>query len=232
MKRAVIPASIQSEVLRNSRRRCALCYAYDFNTGVQKGQIAHIDHKPNNNKIDNLIFLCLKHHDEYDSTTSQSKNIKLEEVIEARKELSTFIEKSLANLTPETQIHKYKSAPKNGHTVSIEIYQARMPIYQAYRKFYSKIIQEATVDLPDLFAFANETHEALFLFGEEIANHLNEIYQKGVELRSNNKKMENPNKYTETEWQQIVIENSELIMWFANGFSKTRLKFLKYLRLK
>jgi hypothetical protein len=46
----------------------------------KKGQVAHLDRNPGNNTFDNLAFLCLDHHDEYDSTTSQTKGLQLKEV--------------------------------------------------------------------------------------------------------------------------------------------------------
>jgi len=41
---------------------------------VKTGQIDHIDGDPSNNDLDNLIFLCLEHHNQKGSRTSQSKN--------------------------------------------------------------------------------------------------------------------------------------------------------------
>ena len=40
-----------------------------------KGQIAHINGKRDDNREENLAYLCLDHHDEYDGTTSQSKGL-------------------------------------------------------------------------------------------------------------------------------------------------------------
>jgi hypothetical protein len=53
----------------------------------KQGQIAHIDHDPSNGAEDNLAFLCLPHHDQYDSKTSQSKGITGGEVRKYRQEL-------------------------------------------------------------------------------------------------------------------------------------------------
>jgi hypothetical protein len=40
---------------------------------VKDGQLAHIDRDPANAAEDNLIFLCLLHHNLYDTKPSQSK---------------------------------------------------------------------------------------------------------------------------------------------------------------
>lgn len=71
--RKPIPHQIETEVLTLSRRRCALCFALQENQEEQKGQIAHIDQNPSDKSFSNLVFLCLRHHDAYDSRSSQSK---------------------------------------------------------------------------------------------------------------------------------------------------------------
>jgi len=79
-KRPKVPRAIEAEILTACRRRCCLCVALRADDGEKKGQIAHLDHDPSNNAPDNLVFLCLEHHDEYDSTSSQSKGLTIEEL--------------------------------------------------------------------------------------------------------------------------------------------------------
>jgi hypothetical protein len=87
-KRRTQPAAHDaSSVLRLSRRRCCVCFGLHRDAGVKKGQIAHLDQDRDNNSVDNLAWLCLEHHDEYDSTTSQSKSLQLTEVKRYRDEL-------------------------------------------------------------------------------------------------------------------------------------------------
>ena len=51
------------------------------------GQIAHLDKDPANNSEENLAFLCFEHHDQFDSRTSQSKNLTRLEIERYRLEL-------------------------------------------------------------------------------------------------------------------------------------------------
>lgn len=60
---------------------------------VKQIQIAHLDRDRENNNPDNLVALCLEHHDEYDSRRSQSKGIKIDEVKHYRGELDKIIQK-------------------------------------------------------------------------------------------------------------------------------------------
>lgn len=90
-KRKTIPKKTQTNVLTSSRRRCCICFALSKDTSEKKGQIAHLDQDNSNNEIDNLAFLCLNHHDEYDSKTSQSKGISEDEVKLYRSQLIRLI---------------------------------------------------------------------------------------------------------------------------------------------
>ena len=83
-----------TEVLLKSRRRCCICYGLNRDTREKKGQIAHLNGNRGNNRLDNLAFLCLDHHDTYDSRTSQSKSLQFSEVKTYRNELYAHIEDS------------------------------------------------------------------------------------------------------------------------------------------
>lgn len=94
----------EMEILLKSKRRCCLCFGLNHDLKVKKGQIAHLDHNPSNDKPDNLAYLCLEHHDQYDSKTSQSKSIQINEVKSYREKLYQLI---------ETGEQKISDSPKN-----------------------------------------------------------------------------------------------------------------------
>ena len=79
-KRAKIPMYLVKRLLVESKRRCCLCVFLRQDWLQKKVQIAHISKDPADTSYDNLVVLCLDHHDEYDSRTSQSKGITPEEV--------------------------------------------------------------------------------------------------------------------------------------------------------
>jgi hypothetical protein len=78
-------------VFDRSKRRCALCFHMRGDLSQKKGQIAHLDGDRSNFAEGNLIWLCLDHHDDYDTTTSQSKNFTIAEVKKARADLDQAI---------------------------------------------------------------------------------------------------------------------------------------------
>jgi len=74
-KRQPPTKEVEAAVLTQSGRRCAFCFGLSGDLIIKQGQIAHIDHDSSNSAEDNLAFLCLPHHDQYDGRTSQSKGL-------------------------------------------------------------------------------------------------------------------------------------------------------------
>lgn len=91
MSRGKLPAQAEEHVLLMSGRRCCVCFGLHGDTSVKRGQIAHLDRDPSNNSVENLTFLCLDHHDEYDSRTSQSKGLTIREIKRHRHGLYEFV---------------------------------------------------------------------------------------------------------------------------------------------
>jgi hypothetical protein len=95
---------VETNVLVLSKRRCCLCYCWDEHKGRRKGQIAHINRKRDDSRFDNLVWLCVEHHDEYDSRTSQSKGITPGELREHRAQLYKEINAKAAILATHSSV--------------------------------------------------------------------------------------------------------------------------------
>jgi len=93
--RATISPLVMADVLVASRRRCCLCFALSNDAGEKKGQVAHLDRDSSNSSRDNLVYLCLDHHDQYDSRTSQAKGLNIDEVKQYRSQLQRYVAKAL-----------------------------------------------------------------------------------------------------------------------------------------
>jgi hypothetical protein len=94
-KRKKISEDVVADITSGSRRRCCICFALDKDDQEKAGQIAHLDHDPSNNAPDNLAFLCLRHHDDYDTRRSQSKGLTIQEAKRYRTELLAFLAQNL-----------------------------------------------------------------------------------------------------------------------------------------
>jgi geranylgeranyl diphosphate synthase type II len=85
--RRKLPPENETAVLMTSARRCALCFQLDGDLTEKVGQIAHLDGDCANIAPDNLAWLCMPHHSQYDSTTSQHKNYTIAELKRSRSRL-------------------------------------------------------------------------------------------------------------------------------------------------
>ena len=103
MKRAPKNMRTQAEVLLASRRRCCMCIFLDDNDKVRPGQIAHLNRNAGDPRFDNLVWLCLEHHDAYDTRRSQSKGYSEIEVRAYREQLYAKYPKSEAFEAKELQ---------------------------------------------------------------------------------------------------------------------------------
>jgi hypothetical protein len=101
--RPKISSEIAATVLVKSGRRCCLCFGLHRDLTVKRGQIAHVDRDRANNDEKNLAFLCFDHHDEYDSTTRQSKGLTQLEVVTYRQRLyeAVLVQKPLESRSVE-----------------------------------------------------------------------------------------------------------------------------------
>ena len=97
--RKKLPTATETAVLIKSARRCPICFHLHGDLTPKLGQIAHLDGDRTNSAEDNLAWLCMPHHSEYDSTTSQHKNYTIAEIKEMRRGLYEAISKGQHTLS-------------------------------------------------------------------------------------------------------------------------------------
>jgi hypothetical protein len=121
MARKAVQPTVLTDTLVSSRRRCAICFGLNRDTSLKSGQVAHLDHDASNNDPPNLAFLCLEHHDIYDSKTRQSKNITKGEVMAFRAELLEALKEAFSNEVSfgSATTAAQKKATIDGHYIRI-----------------------------------------------------------------------------------------------------------------
>ncbi len=232
-RRRTTGAKTETDVLARSRHRCALCFGLYGDSAVKQGQIAHVDHKPANRAYTNLVFLCLPHHDQYDSTTSQSKNFGAGEVRRYQAELDIHLrsEKVVPWADFPRRIGSTVAAGPSIRPSSPDVYDRRIAIYRAFRQFVVAALRGAEVSLQDLGSFAEATDEALFLLGPEVSEHLREVYSKGVRLYYTSGRIRNERLSPKDDYSEVVRENADVLNWFSQHLDTGRAVFARVLLL-
>ena len=131
-------------MLLKSRRRCCICFGLNRDTSLKSGQIAHLDKDSANNQEDNLAFLCLDHHDEFDSRSSQRKNLTMNEVKKFRDELASALNRAFTQSVHFGEIHTPPEDPFAGQYIrfntgsdSAEISLTPLPdSYEGERRYF------------------------------------------------------------------------------------------------
>ncbi len=71
----------------------------------------------------------------------------------------------------------------NQQKLILDRYDRRLKVYEEVRQILSVILRDAKASYDDLLKFRRAVSEADFLFGSEIPNYIDEIYQRGVKLQ-------------------------------------------------
>ncbi len=232
MARKPVTPSTETEVLLHSRRRCAICFGLHRNTEVKSGQIAHLDQDNTNAKFQNLVFLCLKHHDEYDGKPSQSKGLTKGEVKRFRDELYAFVATEPQLAWPDYPAVKNKSKAPKRPSLSSEAYDRKIQVYRIVREFLSTIFAYASVNIEQLQQFARDTDEAIFLFDRELADYLREIYKKAVLLHYTHERLVDQRLPVGEERSKLAEEDRKLLTWFSEQYEIAREQFYKHIALE
>ncbi|OOE31995.1 hypothetical protein BZG05_16045 [Salinivibrio kushneri] len=142
MARKHISNAVQTELFYKSMRRCALCFGVNNDFNEKSGQIAHLDQDNTNANLDNLVWLCLNHHDSYDGSTRQSKNYTRHEVKHYRGQLYQYVDKLRSDQNTENeQVKKI--------TDSLNCVMKYIP-YSHLRRYIEDFPYNFSVDLCDV----------------------------------------------------------------------------------
>lgn len=138
MSRRYINAETQVSVLMLSRRRCALCHGLHDDHAVKAGQIAHINRDSADARLENLAFLCLAHHDQYDSRTNQSKGFTPEELRRYRDKLyESFNREEPLSLKPDGFFSEWVTLiPQKWH----HVYEEALDFYTSPHRTQSAVL--------------------------------------------------------------------------------------------
>lgn len=146
-RRVKIRPQIQDAILVESRRRCCICFGLDRDFNRKKGQIAHLDGNSANARASNLVFLCWDHHDEFDSRSSQSKNLTQGEVRQFRDELRAHIAAVFGQ-------------EANGDLVQVDSLSRTGSVVEEARKLQSSEVNDARPESPSQWLLRYEFEHA------------------------------------------------------------------------
>lgn len=108
-----------------------------------------------------------------------------------------------------------------------DLFDRRLAVFMKVMHLSAEIGLTEKVDDTTLFRFLRETAEGEFLFDKEIADYINEIYSKGIQLVDS---LERQEALSLGEAKiQAGNKSTELRQWFSNQIEVAKEKFKRYL---
>lgn len=111
-----------------------------------------------------------------------------------------------------------------------EHFNERYAIYKIVMGYISDIVANANTSIKDMLSFRKETFDIKILFGEEIYDYVDEIFNKSNRLQYINKITSDMNKLPQN-YTELVGEEYEILTWFGKQFHVCENMFIKYLKI-
>jgi hypothetical protein len=240
MTRKPFPKPVEAAVFLASRRRCALCFGLHGDFRVKLGQLAHIDRNPSNSAEENAAFLCTTHHAKYDTVSRQTKGFSPDELKLYRTLLYEHVQKPGAR--PDTVALKegatLQRGKHHGHGVSLDVYDRRVPVYRKTTDFMRTVLKDLNPQIEDIFRFATDTDEALFLFADPLPITLHKSTNEALRLHAlafmlypRNATPGTVAAEAEANRPALAAESTEIAVWFSAQFEELRTRLVPFLQL-
>ena len=119
----------------------------------------------------------------------------------------------------------------NETKLRLDRYEHRLAIYREVMTLISSIVREAKCSIPELLTFRSKTFEAEFLFGADIPQYIEEVFQRGLKLHTANAQYRESSQPTPPDYDHMkVVEASETQLdWFIAQPALATAMFKRYL---
>ena len=112
-----------------------------------------------------------------------------------------------------------------------ELYEKRLAIFNATMNLLAIVMRTSNVQMGDLIKFLQDTNQCYFLLGKDIADYLDEIYKKGVDLNCRCEMISDSDLQAGEDRTRYIKEKRELLKWFTDQLSVVKEKFAKQISL-
>ena len=114
-----------------------------------------------------------------------------------------------------------EQAETNALQLRLALFEKRMKVFDSTMDLLAAVGREAKVELNQLFALLQNTREHEFLFGPDVGSLIDEIYKRGLELRTRQR--------VRTDEDDSIAKETELLIWFVGQMTEARRIFLPYI---
>jgi hypothetical protein len=136
----------------------------------------------------------------------------------------------------KSSVHSPPGAPVSSvsHDVNLQLYDRRLPIYEAAVRLIYHIVTKGTCTQEELNLFVRDTKQARHLFDHEIESYLQRLSTEALYVLMGEQKRK-ALAATSDEYRESMEAWSERMMWFAEQsdkqFSEVKRRFDPFLRI-
>ena len=151
-------------------------------------------------------------------------------MIEFAKSISGLLAPVIALVTVSILVMQYRLSKQRWR---LDLFDKRYEVYQQTKKYIRHINASAGINSEDLEKFKTKSRDSDFLFSESIREYLELLYDQGLRLQSNKKRMAEMTEEQDADaWARECDISKELLDWFSEQPEIAKEKFAKYLKLE
>ncbi len=120
----------------------------------------------------------------------------------------------------------YRQHKTDRNKVRCDLYERRLQLFQTVMTSIAHLVQKGEADEAVLREFNRAGNESTFLFNRSVAQYLETMYSKAVDLQATNTILADRNITDGEERSQTARKHGELVKWFSHQFKglKDRLR--------
>lgn len=119
----------------------------------------------------------------------------------------------------------------NRDKLRLDLFEKRLEAYEKLQEYFNCLLRDARVDDKTIPILAEARYKSLFLFGSEITGHINEVWDKAIEMRLLDLKLYGSKALPVGEERNRVCDKeSELLQWNFDQQKDSPKRYAKYLK--
>jgi hypothetical protein len=115
--------------------------------------------------------------------------------------------------------------------VNLELYDRRLPIYNAAMRLIANVVQKGTCTFEQLDQFLKDIKEARFLFNEDIETYLHKLHNEALAIHLGERKREVLAPTSDEHGKSVDAWRDRLI-WFTQQPNEVRKRFDSFLQIQ
>lgn len=113
----------------------------------------------------------------------------------------------------------------------LELFDKRYKVYEGTKKFISIILEKGYPDENDISEFQESTHDATFLFENEVQRRLDNILEKGNKLNNINTYIALTEQASPDSAKEAKENEADIQDWFNDEYDRIKNLFMNYLKI-